>query len=83
MIYLVVNGSHESARGAGPVCPLGVLRCLGALGWVVPEDQHDAHELLHVLFSCIDEENQAASKRVISENYFNFGRVICVCIIAI
>lgn len=65
-IFIVVNGSHENARGAGPVCPLGVLRCLGALGWVVPEDQHDAHELLHVLFSCIDEENQAASKRVIS-----------------
>lgn len=58
-----MNGIHSVSRG-GPVCPLGVLRCLGALGWVVPEDQHDAHELLHVLLSCVEEETQAAAKRV-------------------
>lgn len=58
----VVNGTHESARGT-PVCPLGVLNCLKALGWVVPEDQQDAHELLHVLLSCVEEESQAIAKK--------------------
>ncbi|XP_041979415.1 ubiquitin carboxyl-terminal hydrolase 30 homolog isoform X2 [Aricia agestis] len=58
----VVNGTHESARGT-PVCPLGVLQALRAAGWVVPADQQDAHELLHVLLSCIEEETQAMSKK--------------------
>ncbi|CAH2095806.1 unnamed protein product [Euphydryas editha] len=58
----VVNGTHESARGT-PVCPLGVLQSLRAAGWVVPADQQDAHELLHVLLSCIEEETTAMSKK--------------------
>ncbi|XP_072949685.1 ubiquitin carboxyl-terminal hydrolase 30 homolog [Epargyreus clarus] len=58
----VVNGTHESARGT-PVCPLGVLQALRAAGWVVPADQQDAHELLHVLLSCIEEETTAMSKK--------------------
>ena len=59
----VVNGTHESARGT-PVCPLGVLQSLRAAGWVVPADQQDAHELLHVLLSCIEEETTNMSKKV-------------------
>ncbi|XP_060803576.1 ubiquitin carboxyl-terminal hydrolase 30 homolog [Amyelois transitella] len=58
----VVNGTHESARGT-PVCPLGVLQSLRAAGWVVPADQQDAHELLHVLLSCIEEETNAMAKK--------------------
>ncbi|CAB3227370.1 unnamed protein product [Arctia plantaginis] len=58
----VVNGTHESARGT-PVCPLGVLQSLRAAGWVVPADQQDAHELLHVLLSCIEEETAAMAKK--------------------
>ncbi|KAJ2938023.1 hypothetical protein O0L34_g14474 [Tuta absoluta] len=58
----VVNGTHESARGT-PVCPLGVLQALRAAGWVVPADQQDAHELLHVLLSCIEEETTAMAKK--------------------
>ncbi|RVE52873.1 hypothetical protein evm_002530 [Chilo suppressalis] len=58
----VVNGTHESARGT-PVCPLGVLQALRAAGWVVPADQQDAHELLHVLLSCIEEETTAMSRK--------------------
>ncbi|KAL4706070.1 hypothetical protein ACJJTC_001668 [Scirpophaga incertulas] len=58
----VVNGTHESARGT-PVCPLGVLQSLRAAGWVVPADQQDAHELLHVLLSCIEEETIAMAKK--------------------
>lgn len=58
-----MNGTHESARGT-PVCPLGVLQALRAAGWVVPADQQDAHELLHVLLSCIEEETTAMAKKV-------------------
>ncbi|XP_045498035.1 ubiquitin carboxyl-terminal hydrolase 30 homolog [Colias croceus] len=58
----VVNGTHESARGT-PVCPLGVLQALRAAGWVVPADQQDAHELLHVLLTCIEEEITAMAKK--------------------
>ncbi|PZC85884.1 ubiquitin carboxyl-terminal hydrolase 30 homolog [Helicoverpa armigera] len=58
----VVNGTHESARGT-PVCPLGVLQALRAAGWVVPADQQDAHELLHVLLSCVDEETTNMAKK--------------------
>ncbi|CAG9787003.1 unnamed protein product [Diatraea saccharalis] len=58
----VVNGTHESARGT-PVCPLGVLQALRAAGWVVPADQQDAHELLHVLLSCIEEETTAMARK--------------------
>ncbi|XP_046966006.1 ubiquitin carboxyl-terminal hydrolase 30 homolog [Vanessa cardui] len=58
----VVNGTHESARGT-PVCPLGVLQALRAAGWVVPADQQDAHELLHVLLSCIEEETTVMSRK--------------------
>ncbi|XP_045517680.1 ubiquitin carboxyl-terminal hydrolase 30 homolog [Pieris brassicae] len=58
----VVNGTHESARGT-PVCPLGVLQALRAAGWVVPADQQDAHELLHVLLTCIEEETAAMAKK--------------------
>lgn len=61
--HTVVNGTHESARGT-PVCPLGVLQALRAAGWVVPADQQDAHELLHVLLSCIEEETTSMSKKV-------------------
>ncbi|XP_053610191.1 ubiquitin carboxyl-terminal hydrolase 30 homolog [Plodia interpunctella] len=58
----VVNGTHESARGT-PVCPLGVLQSLRAAGWVVPADQQDAHELMHVLLSCIEEETNAMARK--------------------
>lgn len=58
-----MNGTHESARGT-PVCPLGVLQALRAAGWVVPADQQDAHELMHVLLSCIEEETTAMARKV-------------------
>lgn len=60
----VVNGTHESARGT-PVCPLGVLQALRAAGWVIPADQQDAHELLHVLLSCVEEETIAIARKVL------------------
>lgn len=70
MLVAVVNGTHAEARGT-EVCPLGVLQGLRAAGWVVPQDQQDAHELLHVLLSCIDEEVTAMAKKAQVLNCLN------------
>lgn len=39
-----------------PYSPGAVLRALNALGWIIPPDEHDAHELLHVFLSSLEEE---------------------------
>ncbi|XP_002036851.2 ubiquitin carboxyl-terminal hydrolase 30 homolog [Drosophila sechellia] len=51
----VVNGTHATLRG-DPHSPGAVLRALNALGWVIPQEEHDAHELFHVLLTCLEEE---------------------------
>lgn len=51
----MINGTHPSLR-ADPYSPGAVLRALHALGWVIPPDEHDAHELLHVILSSLEEE---------------------------
>ncbi|XP_055713493.1 ubiquitin carboxyl-terminal hydrolase 30 homolog [Phlebotomus papatasi] len=51
----VINGTHPSLRG-DPHSPGSVIRALTALGWVIPPDEHDVHELLHVMLSSLEEE---------------------------
>ncbi|KAM7350786.1 ubiquitin specific protease 30 [Cochliomyia hominivorax] len=51
----VINGTHTSIRG-DPYSPGAVMRALNALGWVIPQEEHDAHELFHVMLSTLDEE---------------------------
>ncbi|EDW82340.1 uncharacterized protein Dwil_GK25179 [Drosophila willistoni] len=51
----VVNGTHATLRG-DPHSPGAVLRALNALGWVIPQEEHDAHELFHILLSSLEEE---------------------------
>lgn len=51
----VINGTHPTLR-SDPYSPGAVLRALHNLGWVIPPDEHDAHELLHVLLSSLEEE---------------------------
>lgn len=51
----VVNGTHTSLRG-DPYSPGSVLRALNALGWVIPQEEHDAHELFHIMISTLEEE---------------------------
>lgn len=53
--FSVINGTHPTLR-ADPYSPGAVLRALHALGWVIPPDEHDAHELLHVVLSSLEEE---------------------------
>lgn len=52
---IVINGTHPTLR-SDPYSPGAVLRALHALGWVIPPDEHDAHELLHVLLASLEEE---------------------------
>lgn len=51
----VVNGTHPTLRG-DPYSPGAVIRALSTLGWVIPPDEHDTHELLHVLLNSLEEE---------------------------
>lgn len=51
----VINGTHTSLRG-DPYSPGAVLRALNALGWIIPQEEHDAHELFHVMLSTLEEE---------------------------
>ncbi|XP_067642016.1 ubiquitin carboxyl-terminal hydrolase 30 homolog [Eurosta solidaginis] len=51
----VVNGTHSTLRG-DPYSPGAVLRALHALGWAIPQEEHDAHELFHVMLSSLEEE---------------------------
>lgn len=55
-IIIVINGTHPTLR-SDPYSPGAVLRALNALGWVIPPDEHDAHELLHVMLSSLEEES--------------------------
>lgn len=70
-IYTVVNGTHPTLR-ADPYSPGAVLRALHALGWVIPPDEHDAHELFHVVLSSLEEE--AIRPKKVSESATNFSR---------
>lgn len=51
----VINGTHPTLRG-DPYSPGLLIRALSSLGWIIPQDEHDPHELLHVLLSSLEEE---------------------------
>lgn len=51
----VVNGTHTTLRG-DPYSPGAVLRALKSLGWAIPQEEHDAHELFHIMLSTLEEE---------------------------
>lgn len=60
----VINGTHPSLRG-DPYSPGSVIRALNTLGWVIPpDDEHDAHELLHVMLASLEEEAIRPTKLV-------------------
>jgi len=51
----VVNGTHSVIR-SDPYNPGLLIRALCNLGWRIPQDEHDPHELLHVLLQSLEEE---------------------------
>lgn len=56
-----VNGTHSTIR-TDPSNPAPVIRALNSLGWVIPEQEHDPHELLHVILTSLEEEAMKPKK---------------------
>lgn len=55
ILILVINGTHPTLR-SDPYSPGAVIRALNNLGWVIPPEDQDCHELLHVLLTSLEEE---------------------------
>lgn len=55
ILVSVINGTHPTLR-SDPYSPGAVLRVLHAQGWVIPPEEHDAHELFHVILTSLEEE---------------------------
>lgn len=53
--FSVINGTHPTLR-SDPYSPGAVIRALNNLGWVIPPEDQDCHELLHVLLTSLEEE---------------------------
>ncbi|XP_070495803.1 ubiquitin carboxyl-terminal hydrolase 30 homolog [Chironomus tepperi] len=56
-----VNGTHPTIR-CDPTNPAAVIRALNSLGWVIPEQEHDPHELFHVILTSLEEEAMKPKK---------------------
>lgn len=59
---LVVNGTNKSVQDS--YAPAAVINALKRLGWVIPSGEQDAHELLNVILTTLDEESQKISRKV-------------------
>ena len=60
--FAVVNGTHKSVQET--YAPAAVINALKRLGWVIPAGEQDAHELLNILLTTLDEETQKVSRKV-------------------
>ena len=60
-IYVEINGLDEDLYG--DIVPIEVITSLGA-SWHFGPGHQDAHELLHVILSALQTENQIGSIRV-------------------
>lgn len=56
-----INGTHSTIR-TDPSNPASVIRALNNLGWVIPEQEHDPHELFHVVLTSLEEEAMKPKK---------------------
>ncbi|KAG5682981.1 hypothetical protein PVAND_012295 [Polypedilum vanderplanki] len=56
-----INGTHPTIR-TDPSNPAPVIRALRENGWVIPEQEHDPHELLHVILTSLEEEAMKPKK---------------------
>ncbi|XP_018325846.1 ubiquitin carboxyl-terminal hydrolase 30 homolog [Agrilus planipennis] len=61
-VLSVVNGTHKSVQET-TYAPAAVINALKRLGWVIPAGEQDAHELLNVILSTLDEEVQKSSRK--------------------
>lgn len=56
-----INGTHSTIR-SDPTNPAAVIRALNNLGWVIPDQENDPHELFHVILTSIEEESMKPKK---------------------
>lgn len=61
----MVNGTHKSVQDTS-YAPAAVINALKRLGWVIPSGEQDAHELLIVLLSTLEDEIQKTSRKVVA-----------------
>lgn len=66
----MINGTHSTLR-SDPYSPGAVLRVLHAHGWVIPPEEHDAHELFHVILTSLEEEAIRPKKVTFSSAFFS------------
>lgn len=61
-VLSVINGTHKSVQETS-YAPAAVINALKRLGWVIPAGEQDAHELLNVILTTLDEEIQKMSRK--------------------
>lgn len=57
----MVNGTNKSVQES--YAPAAVINALKRLGWVIPAGEQDAHELLNVILTTLDEETQKMGRK--------------------
>lgn len=60
-VLSVVNGTNKSVQET--YAPAAVINALKRLGWVIPAGEQDAHELLNVILTTLDEETQRIERK--------------------
>ncbi|XP_065157110.1 ubiquitin carboxyl-terminal hydrolase 30 homolog [Atheta coriaria] len=60
-VLSVVNGTHKSMQET--YAPAAVINALKRLGWVIPSGEQDAHELLNVILTTLDEESSKLTRK--------------------
>lgn len=60
-VLSVVNGTNKSVQES--YAPAAVINALKRLGWVIPAGEQDAHELLNVILTTLDEETQKMGRK--------------------
>lgn len=63
-----MNGANKSVQET--YAPVAVINALKRLGWVIPAVEQDAHELLNVILTTLDEESQRIGRKVSFNLYF-------------
>lgn len=66
---LVINGTNKSVQET--YAPAAVINALKRLGWVIPSGEQDAHELLNVLLTTLDEEVQKTTRKVSVVSFYD------------
>jgi ubiquitin carboxyl-terminal hydrolase 30 len=66
-VLSVVNGTNKSVKET--YAPAAVINALKRLGWVIPAGEQDAHELLNVLLTTLDEETHKISRKVVFRHF--------------